>query len=508
MEGETVTLQDLFRARAPRESDVATGMPMQLLEPLGRPASARSSCRRWRPTAPRSRRTCSWGRRHEARRSCSSRSALSRPSPSRRAAVELRPVNVAGYPRVATTVVVPRVDSPAPQITENGRPVEGYRAVNLGSDKAIVLAIDRSQSMFGQPLREASLASAVFVGAKDWRDRIAVHVFGWQAIALTGFSQATIDADTALRALSVDDEVGTALYDQVVLAAGSLNAQPQRARVLVLLTDGRDLGSLARLPSAVRAARRAGVIVYPIAIGSADARPLRTLATATGGRLYTSASTATLADVFPRIENELKRTWAVSYATTARPGDAIVVRAEGEGGQATLPERCPGKRRSASARCSRRRPRQLALSLALAALAAILLGAAVVIARRKPRSAHDHAVARARRCRRGRPRSHDDRERRFGGLFAPRNAPSPKCGTGRCWRCCCSVPRCRCDPPSSSISQPGRVLQSGWSPPSSGSRRSCWWLPSQLDSMPRSRSSGCVVAAACARSTTSSPRCS
>ena len=34
MEGETVTLQDLFRARAPHESEVAEGMPMQLLESL------------------------------------------------------------------------------------------------------------------------------------------------------------------------------------------------------------------------------------------------------------------------------------------------------------------------------------------------------------------------------------------------------------------------------------------------------------------------------------------
>ena len=34
MEGETITLQELFRARAPHESEVAEGMPMQLLEGL------------------------------------------------------------------------------------------------------------------------------------------------------------------------------------------------------------------------------------------------------------------------------------------------------------------------------------------------------------------------------------------------------------------------------------------------------------------------------------------
>ena len=271
-------------------------------------------------------------------------------------AVTLQPVNVASYPRVASTVVVPSVDSPAPELTENGRAVTGYRAVNLGSGKAIVLAVDRSRSMIGRPLQEASLASAAFVAAKDHQDQIAVHVFGWQPIALTGFSQATIDAGTALRTLSVDDKVGTALYDEVVLAAESLRAQPQRGRVLVLLTDGRepDLGSLARLPSAIRAARRAGVIVYPIAIGSANVVPLQQLAAATGGRLYSSPSTASLGDVYRRIANEMQRTWAVSYATTARPGDAIVVRALGEGPPAERSLTLPGAVARPRRPCSRR----------------------------------------------------------------------------------------------------------------------------------------------------------
>ena len=271
-------------------------------------------------------------------------------------AVELQPVNVASYPRVTSTAVVPTADSPAPQLTENGRPVAGYRALNLGSGKAIVLAVDRSRSMIGRPLQEASLASAAFVAAKDHQDQIAVHVFGWQPIALTGFSQATIDAGTALRTLSVDDKVGTALYDEVVLAAESLRAQPQRGRVLVLLTDGRepDLGSLARLPSAIRAARRAGVIVYPIALGSANVVPLQQLAAATGGRLYSSPSTASLGDVYRRIANELKRTWAVSYATAARPGDVIVVRAKGEGPPAERSLTLPGAVATQRRPCSRR----------------------------------------------------------------------------------------------------------------------------------------------------------
>ncbi len=141
-------------------------------------------------------------------------------------------------------------------------------------------------------------------------------VFGSRAVSLTHFSQATIDGDLALRTISADDRSGTALYDAVTLAASDLRKQPLPARVLILLTDGRDSGSFARLSDAVHEARAAGIIVYAIAIGSTEPQALETLARATGGRVYQSASPATLSSIYSHVRTELARTWRLSYTTS------------------------------------------------------------------------------------------------------------------------------------------------------------------------------------------------
>ena len=86
-----------------------------------------------------------------------------------------------------------------------------------------MLAIDRSQSMAGQSLRDAIAAARAFVATKPSSDRIAVVAFGAKAVQLTGFSSSTTDADNALRTLEVDRVPGTALN-------GAVRSPPSRSR--------------------------------------------------------------------------------------------------------------------------------------------------------------------------------------------------------------------------------------------------------------------------------------
>jgi tight adherence protein B len=220
--------------------------------------------------------------------------------------------------------------------------VAGASVQNLGQSKAIVLAIDRSSSMAGTPLRQAGEAAASFLRRKRPQDYVSVVTFGSTALAQSPLGQATIDADTALRGLEGDTREGTALYDAVIVASSELDSQPLPGRVIVLLTDGRNVRSVASFGQALRAARRANAVVYPIALGNAYAVPLRRLARGTGGAFYSSPTPAALASVYRRIAGELDRTWRVSYTTAARPGDAvsISVGAPGEGARrAVLPGR-------------------------------------------------------------------------------------------------------------------------------------------------------------------------
>ena len=242
--------------------------------------------------------------------------------------IALRGLDAGAYPTIHATVVAPVATDSSPTLTENGRRVIDFTAQNLASAKSVVVAVDRSRSMAGERIQDANAAARSFADTKAASDRIAVVVFGSKAIQLTRFSSSTTDADDALRVLGVDPRSGTALYDAVGLSTRMLSTEQERARVLVLLTDGTDVSSKSSLRSVIAAARKAGVLVYPIGIAASDDAhaALEQLATATGGTYHDVATTSALKSVYASIAAELKRTWRLEYVTAARPGDKIHVR--------------------------------------------------------------------------------------------------------------------------------------------------------------------------------------
>jgi tight adherence protein B len=248
--------------------------------------------------------------------------ALSVPAAST-AGVRLNGVDLGAYPAVRATVVTSAPTSTPPALRENGQPVVGLQALNLGRSKTVVLALDTSRSMAGTPLAKAAAAAAAFVRSKPASDRIAIVTFGNRVVQQGGFSSATIDADNALRTIAVSPVSGTALWDAVDLSARALAGQ-SGGRVLVLLTDGNDVGSQASEAAALASLHKAGVIAYPIAFGThADVAGLKALASGTGGSFHAGATSAELKAIYASIAAELQRTWRVEYLTTARPGDRL-----------------------------------------------------------------------------------------------------------------------------------------------------------------------------------------
>lgn len=245
------------------------------------------------------------------------------------AKVVLSAVDASGFPTIHATVVSSAGSSAAPKLTENGLPVVGLTEENLGRAKAVVLAVDDSRSMRGKPLADAAAAARGFVAAKPAADAIGVVAFGPHPLMLSSLSTATIDADAALRDLTVASRDGTALYDAIVASAEQLRESPLAGRVLIVLTDGHDVSSHATLAQAIAAARAANVAIYPIGIEGQgfDPTALESLARATGGRYYGAASTDALAGVYSSISQELGHTWRVSYVTSARPGDRLRIEA-------------------------------------------------------------------------------------------------------------------------------------------------------------------------------------
>ncbi|MES1247442.1 MAG: type II secretion system F family protein [Actinomycetota bacterium] len=255
-------------------------------------------------------------------------------APSAVAGVRIGGVDVSGYPQVRLTVVAPS----SPSILENGVPVSGVQTTNLGRAKSVVLAVDRSQSMQGGSLADATAAARAFADAKASGDRVEVITFGHEALTLSRFSSSAIDADAALTGLRADTRPGTALWDAVARAAAALRHEDQPGHVIIVVTDGRDVSSTSTLDDAIAAAQRAHAAVYAVGIAGPEftPAPLQQLAARTGGAYLEASSSAELTSLYRRIDRALADTWQVEYVTARRPGDTVAVRAVVPGAQAAV----------------------------------------------------------------------------------------------------------------------------------------------------------------------------
>jgi tight adherence protein B len=243
------------------------------------------------------------------------------------AGVEIRNVDVGDYPHAQATVVTSRPTTIPPGLTEGGQPAAGVLAQNLGAARSICLAVDRSRSMKGEPLTQATEAAREFVRATLPTDRLCVTSFATTPLLLVPFTDASGDADAALKQIKVDPVKGTALYDDVVLAAQNVADEQERARIIIMVTDGNETRSKASLADAINEARKAAATVYVIGIESKafTPGPLKYLASRTGGKYYGAPSPSALKGIYADLANELKRTWRLDYITAARPGETAKI---------------------------------------------------------------------------------------------------------------------------------------------------------------------------------------
>ncbi|MEO8083926.1 MAG: VWA domain-containing protein [Ardenticatenales bacterium] len=153
------------------------------------------------------------------------------------------------------------------------------RARLVGADIALVL--DRSGSMYGEPMRRAKDAARTFVELLDVRRHRAALV------SFAGFVSVdiglTADSGAVIRALDgLVPDGGTNLAD-AIRQAGTLLGRDGRSDalpVIILMTDGRDSAGHDAPLQAAAVVKAAGVQIYTIGLGrDLDEDGLRTIAT-------------------------------------------------------------------------------------------------------------------------------------------------------------------------------------------------------------------------------------
>ena len=184
----------------------------------------------------------------------------------------------------------------------------------------VVLGVDRSWSMAGEPLRLAKDASRAFLGQLKPVDRSMVVAISTGAEVVAPLSNDHAQHMRAIAAL--DPWSTTALYDAIIATLDRLDAETGRL-ALVAFSDGIDRYSTASAAQVVGRARRSQALIYPITLGRAQPPLAAELAVVSGGRSFLLRDARALNDTFESIARELRYQYLIGYVPSAlnRPGE-------------------------------------------------------------------------------------------------------------------------------------------------------------------------------------------
>ncbi len=218
-----------------------------------------------------------------------------------------------GYAQVTVTVTDPkgayvtglRKDDFKLYLDGQQRPIEFFRQ-DLNTPVSIGILVDTSGSM--QPkLMQAELAILDFLAELNPRDDVFLLAFSNKPYLLQAFTTNHAYVENKVRMLHAFGQ--TSLFDVILQGLQTVKRGRYDKKALLVITDGMDNTSVARLEDVVALARKQGVLIYSIGIGNpngyvgpsiaigpfvigggaqdrVDADTLRTLSTETGAKTY------------------------------------------------------------------------------------------------------------------------------------------------------------------------------------------------------------------------------
>jgi tight adherence protein B len=232
------------------------------------------------------------------------------------------------------------------RVEENGRPVAG-RSVSPASRAAeklgVVLVIDASRSMNGEPIQDAMEAARTFARRRNSIQPMGVVTFNSDVTTLLPL---TTDGGTIERALASAPPLHrqTHVYDGVDAAMSMIARADLAGGSVIVMSDGADTGSGTKLAEVTARARAEGVRIYSVGLqsGAFSPEPLTELASDTRGRYSEAGSGAALAPIYDRLGAELSNEYLVQYRSLQGPSSRVHVRVTVDGiGSATARYRSP-----------------------------------------------------------------------------------------------------------------------------------------------------------------------
>jgi len=231
------------------------------------------------------------------------------------------------------------------KVTENGQPVVELSVIpaSQASPKTfgVVLLLDTSYSMTGEPIAAAIRAEQAFVNQLDPSQQLGAIDFNR---TITKVLPLTNNASRITKALAPTPQIktGTHIFDAVAAAESMLAAAHITSGSIVLLSDGADTGSTHTLKAVGDAAVKANLRIYTIGLDDAKYKPrtLKALAAAGHGK-YVRAKAQALGPLFNRLGRILSNRYLLSWKSQIGPNKLVHVAVQVRGVPGAIPAGYP-----------------------------------------------------------------------------------------------------------------------------------------------------------------------
>ncbi len=249
--------------------------------------------------------------------------------------LQITGINRTAYPTVVVNATVTdKVGQPVLGLGQENFAVVGslvnnmkiVKVENVTDDSlsfSVVLAIDTSSSMDGQPIERAKEAAISFINSIGPTDPVAIVTFDNKARLVQDFTTDKALLTDTIANLSYGGH--TALYDGSALAVEIAGRSPITRRAVIILSDGQEYrASTNARNAALDSALQVGVPVYTIGEGFGFDRSFMTsLADGTVAQFHESPTPEELKQIYDALAQTLRSQYIITL-TTDLPGDGKV----------------------------------------------------------------------------------------------------------------------------------------------------------------------------------------
>ena len=212
-------------------------------------------------------------------------------------------------------------------VTADGAPVENLTVEPLSSSSVavgVILAIDTSGSMEGEPIEAARSAAQAFVEQKRPEDFVAIVTFDDEVRVLQGFTNNT---STLLDRIDSIQAEGATAFNDAILRSLQMFADPSAANVqanLIILADGDDNGSAASAAEVQTAIADSDVRIFAVALEAEGFDPgaVQQIADAGDGLFLQAPDPGQLAGLYSQIQAEINNVLVARFTVPRNtPGE-------------------------------------------------------------------------------------------------------------------------------------------------------------------------------------------